>query len=708
MRSAFGVLLVMILVAGTGHGTIREVPGNYATIQAAINAAVDGDTVLVNPGTFLENINFRGKNIVVGSRYILDGDPAHITSTVINGGTPVSPDTASCVLIISHEDTSAVLEGFTLTAGNGTAWRDEHGAGVFREGGGILIALSSPTIRNNLIIGNKAVNAGGLASAGGGGIRSGDGSPRILNNVIMLNRGLYGGGIVLNYCSDARVSNNVVTRNTVSEAYPGKPTYGGGGIWINNVLSGNPAPNRIENNTIVGNVSLASQFSSAEGRGGGVLLYSGKAVLRNNIVWENHQSFGQQADLLTGSLTAAYNDVQGGYVGGGNINVAPIFLSTGFMLASLSPCIDAGDTSADSRDPEDILTPGLAAYPSLGTVRNDMGAYGGPRRSVLPAFSGAGIFLTATALDFGYRLPGGTSQRIVRFVNTGADQLMVDSIRVLVDPGAFALVNSALPRIVAPGMGDSLLMEWAPAHNGVYGDTLLLYHNDPFEANPARVTMTGNADPTPQLDFNMDQIDFGSVDVNVPRRDTTLVVRNIGTGPDSVYVTLNYSGLKPEGGIAISPPLSRVAPGDSQALIFTFFPPLITRTFLSVYSPRILVDSRFGLGTTHFEKTMRFKLVGTLDVPAVPGVPTHYTLDQNYPNPFNPSTTIRFGVPERARVQLRVYTLLGQLVATIVDGELNAGYHEVRFDGGGLGSGAYFYRIEAGSFTSTRAFIVVK
>ena len=75
-------------------------------------------------------------------------------------------------------------------------------------------------------------------------------------------------------------------------------------------------------------------------------------------------------------------------------------------------------------------------------------------------------------------------------------------------------------------------------------------------------------------------------------------------------------------------------------------------------------------------------------------VPASCSLSQNYPNPFNPSTTIRYGVAQRSIVTLTVYTTLGQQVKKLVNGESEAGYHEVKFDGSGLSSGVYFYRME--------------
>lgn len=75
--------------------------------------------------------------------------------------------------------------------------------------------------------------------------------------------------------------------------------------------------------------------------------------------------------------------------------------------------------------------------------------------------------------------------------------------------------------------------------------------------------------------------------------------------------------------------------------------------------------------------------------------PAAYSLDQNYPNPFNPTTTIQFAVPRASRVTLSVTNTLGQHVATLIDGEVEAGAHAVQFDGSGLSSGVYFYRLDA-------------
>jgi hypothetical protein len=102
--------------------------------------------------------------------------------------------------------------------------------------------------------------------------------------------------------------------------------------------------------------------------------------MRNNIIRGNTPTGNLQ---IQGGGTISYCNIQGTYTGAGNINVDPMFADSNYVLQAGSPCVDTGDSSAVYNDPADPNNPSLAGYPSRGTLRNDMGAYGGPLRRIL-------------------------------------------------------------------------------------------------------------------------------------------------------------------------------------------------------------------------------------------------------------------------------------------------------------------------------------
>jgi len=696
--------ILMLTVVGTAG--ILPVPGSYGTIQSAILAAQVGDTVLVDHGRYTENINFLGKNIVVAGRYLLSGDPADIVATIIDGSQPVHPDTASCVLIVSGEGPGAVLEGFTLTGGRGTKWLDEHGAGLFREGGGVLITLSAPTIRSNYIIGNDAVNDAGVVSAGGGGIRVGDGSPLIEGNVILANRGLYGGGIVLNYCSGAVLRNNIISQNIVDELSPGTPTFGGGGVWILERKPGDASANILENNTIVGNLAFGPATSSTAGRGGGLVVSTATVTVRNTIVWNNHQTLGGQ---INGAPNVSYSCVQGGASGTGNIDAFPLFADTALLLGSGSPCIDAGDPSAPFEDPGNA---GLASFPSQGGVRNDMGAYGGPTRLIPGPFSRPGLFAGTAqkaGLDFGLHLAGEVVIVQLPIDNLGSAAVELQSVQVIHDNGATVSVSTALPLQVSPGAHAELELRWAPTATLELSDTLLITHTALGVPSPLPIALRGSTIPVASTSLPTATIFLGNIEASTAQLDTTFMVVNAGTAPDSLYVSIDPRGVTPASALAVAPLAVVVPARDSIELTFTLYPSQVVVTGLGIYSPKIIVASQFSPGAPRFERSVNFRIVGTAGVGEPPDeLPGRLQLGQNYPNPFNPSTTIEFTIPAATEVDLTVFDALGNTIDHLVYGRMGAGTHRIVWDARGRASGEYFCRLNAGGEIRVRRLLLLR
>ncbi len=149
--------------------------------------------------------------------------------------------------------------------------------------------------------------------------------------------------------------------------------------------------------------------------------------------------------------------------------------------------------------------------------------------------------------------------------------------------------------------------------------------------------------------------------------------------------------------------------------------------------PEVFTWTQFNIPFTYFTSDvpdlciLRFQIASTsgpvnagsnfrVDDLALSGVndageataPLHFALEQNFPNPFNPSTLISYELPVASHVRLSVFNLLGQEIAMLVNGQIDPGRHEVKFDAGTRPSGLYVYRLEAGSFVQTRTMTLVR
>jgi hypothetical protein len=126
MRILLIVSINIILFASLSIAKIIYIPKEYPTIQAGIDSSFDGDTVLVDEGTYYENINFNGKNIILGSLFFSTGDKEYIIHTVIDGN-----QKGSVVTFESGEDSTATLIGFTITNGGSGRIGQALGPGIF-------------------------------------------------------------------------------------------------------------------------------------------------------------------------------------------------------------------------------------------------------------------------------------------------------------------------------------------------------------------------------------------------------------------------------------------------------------------------------------------------------------------------------------------------------------------------------------------------
>jgi hypothetical protein len=325
-------LLFALVVAGGAAAATWVVPDQAATIQAAIDGAADGDTVLVRPGVYTENLLVAGRPLTLAS---IGGAEA----TVIDGRNPTRPDTQSVVTAIGV--TGFILEGFTIRGGSGGSTLGQ-GSEV-RSGGGLSIFASDGVVKDCIITDNQCEMRGGGVylytstafviegstitgnrSLAGGGISAENGSPRIVDSTVSDNRSTSGSGIHL-FFSSATIERVLIADNRNDSGASGF----GGGIFA---TRGSP---EIVSSTVVGNENDV---------GGGLYFWlAPMPAVRRTIVAFNLRGSAIACNASTPALECcdlfanAGGDELCGTDLGGNFSLDPL-LCADYSLAEGSPC----------------------------------------------------------------------------------------------------------------------------------------------------------------------------------------------------------------------------------------------------------------------------------------------------------------------------------------------------------------------------------
>jgi len=338
MRALCLLSVTTLLFPGASFARTVRVPADYATIQAAINSANEGDMILVAPGAYFENLHFTGKTITVASE---NGPEV----TVIDGS-----NAGPVVQFSSLEGHACVLRGFTL----------QHGADYF--GAGIHVGSSSPSILDNIFQYNVQFGGGFGAAIGGNGA-----SPIIEGNIFRNNSAddqFLSGAVSFVNESSPWIANNIFVSNSCRAISFTLPA-GSYPVVINNTLVGNQVGVRVN----AGGVSAwPHQFFNNVLAGNGVGLDVDGAP-GNYPSWANNLVFG-------------YTNYQGisDQTGiNGNISVDPLFVCMSgddFRLQAVSPCVDAGSNVVLQLPSDDIGgNQRVIAGHSEGPAIVDMGAY---------------------------------------------------------------------------------------------------------------------------------------------------------------------------------------------------------------------------------------------------------------------------------------------------------------------------------------------
>ncbi len=522
MKRVMTAMIVMVwAVPCPIFAHILNVPAQYATIQAGIDASANGDTVLVAPGTYHERINFNGHACILASLFLLNGDTSSIGETIIDG------DAAGSVVTFDHSESStSLLIGFTVRNGrtvNGsgvncigagptirnniitanTSTSDAGiGGGIGCEnnsnaiiesnwiignragyGAGIGAYNSSPLIDRNFIFGNVAPS-GEIGGNGGGICCMGSSSPIIVANEIRYDSAFWSGGGIACF-GDAQA---VITGNTISENYGCGVQLGlGHSILRGNVISGNTSQHvgggvlcndfsgEISNNIIAGNMApddgAAIYYNSEQfapslannvifGNTSGIYFHGTGLTVVNSICWRND---AYEIRLYSGSTASVtYCDIQGGWTGMGNIDVDPLFRDTTYVDFHLqsTACGDPHNSPCIDAGNPDSLDAEFGCHAGLATSRADMGAYGGGG-NLTGINNEKGVIPSAPLLTSNYPNPF-NAQTTIRFSLPEAGTVTLDIYDILGRKIESAFTGSL------PAGGQSVVWDAGGNPSGVY------------------------------------------------------------------------------------------------------------------------------------------------------------------------------------------------------------------------------------------------
>lgn len=471
------ILAVLLLQTFSLFSNILNVPQNYSSIQTAIDSASNGDTILVSPGLYYENLTVRGKSVFLTSNYMNTQDVNDVFNTIVDGSQYQFVDTACAIRIIGPASGNTVVQGMTFQGGEGSVYF-VTAQGVI-EGGGIYIQYSSPIIRWNLVKDNICDRStGNVFSSGAGGLHTLNDTSLIYGNVFTNNQGLYGAGVVLNN-SNATFTNNLLYNNRGGE------DFGGGGMMVFCETPNFTAI--VENNTIVSNISQGNGGNFA-GRCGGVINFDcNNTQFRNNLVSSNYQRRGIELDNSGGAGIVYEYNVSPSSLGGNNADQRPEFFSS-FLTADTSVVVDFGDPSSNYLDVENPNSPGNPLFPAQGTLRNDVGIYGGPLASQLPIPLEPVFFKNRSVFNLNNITVGDTVSTTFQIRNLGTDVLRIDSIRVMNS----SMISTAMLNGFDINVGKFELLELEWIASSTFTDSILIYHNDSTEISPAGITVNMN------------------------------------------------------------------------------------------------------------------------------------------------------------------------------------------------------------------------
>ncbi|MBC8215310.1 MAG: DUF1565 domain-containing protein [Candidatus Marinimicrobia bacterium] len=704
------VLFVVLLLSSILTGTIIHVPAGQLTIQAGIDIAVDGDTVLVAPGTYFENIIWPA---TTGIKLIGSGQE----DCIIDGN-----QQASVIRFAnSNIDTTTLISDFTIT--NGLAY---SGGGIYcvvnsspslvdvtitgnsaSSGGGIYLQYSDPSLENVTITGNSA------SSYGGGIYCYFYSSPSLENVTIAGNSADFGGGGIFCSSSSPSLENVTITGNFAS--------YGGGGISCSRSSPSFSSENRCNiysNNT-------TGPPTGRTGSGSGADIYSNSTI---TVI----------VDTFTVMTPTEYH-------------ASPLDNFTFDILNAVNPQVDAdlyvspsGDNSND----------GLTAETPLKTIQYATSIILADSTNPHTIHLANGVYSPSTNGEY---FPVEVIN-YVSLVGESEDNVILDADSVAGVMKCIGVTSSTISHL-------TLTNGSASTGGGIYCyssspslENVTISNNSAFyvgggiyfgsSSSPTleNVTITNNSaddsgggiycsSSSPSLanvTISGNSADFGGGGIFCSSSSPSLVNCILwNDAPQEVYFYGNYSpnsiivaysdiqggevGIVTnnngtvyweDGNIDLGPLFTDTENGDYT--LQENSPCIDTGTAFFVWESDTLVNMTEEEYYGTAPDMGAFESQYTVGIDPLSIFPSTFSLNPAYPNPFNPTTVISYQLSVSSTVTLCVYDITGRLVETLVDGITEPGTYTVKWDASGYSSGVYFVQMVAGKFVETQKVLLMK
>jgi hypothetical protein len=665
-------ITVLLFAVYFSLANVHYVPGTYTTIQSALNACATGDTVLVAPGIYYENLTWPNTQSI--SLFSDSGRDV----TVIDGGA-----INRVIKLDVGVDTTTVIKGFTIRNGY-----DQFGAGIrciynssptitqntityntaygpnYGLGGGIgIFSYSSPRIIDNIITYNSADSVGGGISC------TGFSNPIIKNNIIRNNEADIGGGI---HCFDN--ANPVISHNFIDS---NKAFIKGGGIRCKTFSSPQIIFNNITYNeavdTVGGGISCSDHssplinnnyiaYNSTGGSGGGISCgYNSSPIITYNEIFENYGLAGGGILCVYNSApniqfnTIRNNSCQGG---GGGIVVSECdstYIANNLITENIAGVCGGGLALLASTS---IIKYNTIEFNTNYTEGGGMWFANGDQSVVgindINYNNGDGVYCT----------DGGNPVLNWNNIcdNSGYGVRNTDPF-VMVDAQYNWWDDPNGPGGVGPGAGDEVSSYVNYAY-WLHEPLIIPVELISFTAVYAGGEIILNWETASEINNLGFEIERRIIN-NEEQAEWMLIGFREGYGTTSEPKEYSYvdkiSGINAN---AISYRLKQIDFNGSYE-----------------YSDEVFVDNL---------------------------APIDFVLEQNYPNPFNPTTTIIYGLPMKSQVELVIYNALGESVLQLINEETPAGSYEVEFNATTLPSGVYFYQLRAENFVETKKMVLMK